>query len=324
MSQSISPELLSASVIAIRDCMGAKAGESVLIVTDAPLRPIGFALRQAAKDLGHDVMLLEILPRQTNGAEPPPQVAHLMTMVDVVLCPTSKSLTHTEARRAATAAGARVGTLPGVTEAIMVRCMNADYQRIADRTHRLCATMADIAVIRVRAGGGTDITLPVKGRQPIASTGLFTKRGQFGNLPTGEAYLAPLEGQSNGVVVVDGSMAGVGVVTKPIRIVVRDGQATDITGGPEAAQLIALLEPHGRAGRNLAEFGIGTNDRAQLSGVILEDEKVMGTIHIAFGDNKSMGGTVRVASHLDGLVKQPSVWFDDRLVMDAGRLLVVD
>src|SRR5574341_1764584 len=113
----------------------------------------------------------------------------------------------------------------------MVRCMNADYQRIADRTHRLCATMADTAVIRVRAGGGTDMTLPVKGRQPIASTGLFTERGQFGNLPTGEAYLAPLEGQSNGVVVVDGSMAGVGVVTKPIRIVVRDGQATDITGG---------------------------------------------------------------------------------------------
>jgi leucyl aminopeptidase (aminopeptidase T) len=324
LSQSISRDLLSASVIAIRDCMGAKAGESVLVVTDAPLRPVGFAMQQAAKDLGHDVMLLEMLPRETNGSEPPAQVAQLMTMVDVVLCPTSKSLTHTEARRAATAAGARVGTLPGVTEEIMVRCMNADYQRIADRTHRLCAAMTNTETIRVRAAGGTDVTLPVKGRQPIASTGLFRERGQFGNLPTGEAYLAPLEGASNGVVVVDGSMAGVGVVTRPIRIAVKDGQATDITGGPEASQLVSLLEPHGHAGRNLAEFGIGTNDRAQLSGVILEDEKVMGTIHIAFGDNKSMGGTVRVASHLDGLVKQPSVWFDDRLIMDAGRLLIVD
>lgn len=322
MSQSISPELLSASTIAIRDCMGARPHESVLIVTDEPLRPIGFALRQAAKDLGHDVMLIEMLPRATNGAEPPPQVAQLMTMVDVVLCPTSKSLTHTEARRAATAAGARVGTLPGVTEAIMVRCMNADYRRIADRTERLCALMTNAKTIRVVAPAGTDITLPVEGRLPIASTGLFCERGQFGNLPTGEAYLAPLEGQSNGVVVVDGSMAGVGVVTTPIRILVKDGQATDISGGQEAEQLVGLLEPHGRDGRNLAEFGIGTNDRAQLSGVILEDEKVMGTIHIAFGDNKSMGGTVRVASHLDGLVKQPSVWFDDRLIMDAGRLLV--
>ena len=107
--------------------MGAKAGESILVVTDEPLRPIGYALRQAAKDLGHEVMLVEILPRHTNGEEPPPQVAEMMAKMDVVLCPTSKSLTHTDARRAASAAGARVGTLPGVTEDIMVRCMNADY-----------------------------------------------------------------------------------------------------------------------------------------------------------------------------------------------------
>ena len=55
--------------------------------------------------------------------------------------------------------------------------------------------------------------------------------------------------------------------------------------------------------------------------MILEDEKVMGTIHIAFGDNKSMGGSVRVASHLDGLVKQPTVWFDERKIMEAGRFV---
>jgi leucyl aminopeptidase (aminopeptidase T) len=319
-----SSELLSASTIAIRDCMGTKSGERVLIVTDEPLRAIGYALWQAAKDLKHDVMLVEMLPRASNGEEPPSEVAELMTKVDVVLCPTSKSLTHTEARRSASAAGARVGTLPGVTEDIMVRCMNADYHRIAERTHRLCALMEQTSVIRVQAPGGTDIRLPIAGRTAHASSGLFRERGQWGNLPTGEAYLAPLEGQSSGVVVVDGSMAGVGVTTRPIRIAVEDGYATAITGGPEAERLVALLEPHGRDARNVAEFGIGTNDRAKLTGVILEDEKVMGTIHIAFGDNKSMGGSIRVASHLDGLVKSPTVWFDDTMIMDQGRLLVVD
>jgi leucyl aminopeptidase (aminopeptidase T) len=320
----ISSDLLSASIIAIRDCMGAKDGESVLVVTDEPLRAVGYALWQAAKELGHDVLLIEMLPRASNGEEPPPQVAELMTKADVVLCPTSKSLTHTDARRAATAAGARVGTLPGVTEDIMVRCMNADYQRIAERTERLCTLMERTTVIRVEAPGGTNVRLPIAGRTAHASSGLFRERGQWGNLPTGEAYLAPLEGQSSGVVVVDGSMAGVGVTTQPIRIDVEAGYATRITGGPEAEKLIALLEPHGRDARNVAEFGIGTNDRAQLTGVILEDEKVMGTIHVAFGDNKSMGGTVRVPSHLDGLVKHPTVWFDDTKIMDAGRLLVVD
>jgi leucyl aminopeptidase (aminopeptidase T) len=302
--------------------MGARPGESVLVVTDEPLRAIGYALRQAAKDLGHDVLLVEMLPRKTNGEEPPAPVAELMSNMDVVLCPTSKSLTHTDARRAASAAGARVATLPGVTDDIMVRCMNADYHRIAERTHRLCALLEQTSVVRVQAPAGTDIELPIAGRRAHASSGLFREKGQWGNLPTGEAYLAPLEGRSSGVVVVDGSMAGIGVAREPIRILVEDGCATEITGGREAEQLIALLEPFGRDGRNVAEFGIGTNDRARLTGVILEDEKVLGTVHIAFGDNKSMGGTVGVASHLDGLIKEPTVWFDNLQVMDAGRLLV--
>ena len=318
----ISPELHSAALIAVRDCMGVHAGERVLVVTDAPLRTIGYAMFEAAKTLTTEVLLLEMTPRQSNGAEPPAEVAALMTQVDVVLCPTSKSLTHTDSRRAASAKGVRVATLPGVTEEVMVRCMNADYQEIAARTFRICELMRQTKRVRVVAPAGTDVTLPIEGREAHASSGLFREKGLFGNLPTGEAYLAPLEGLSNGIVVVDGSMASVGMVDQPIRIVVKDGYATDITGGASAKRLVELLDAHGKDARTVAEFGIGTNDRAILTGVILEDEKVMGTIHIAFGDNKSMGGSVRVASHLDGLVKQPTVWFDDRKIMERGQLLV--
>jgi leucyl aminopeptidase (aminopeptidase T) len=319
---STSPELLSASVIAVRDCMGAQPGERVLVVTDERLRTIGYALHAAAVSLSLDVVLVEMRPGKTNGEEPPPEVAELMRKFDVVLCPTTRSLTHTDSRRAASASGARVATLPGVTEEIMVRCMNADYHAIAARTHHLCDLLRPTRTVRVTAPGGTDITMPIEGREPHASSGVFREKGQWGNLPTGEAYLAPLEGRSNGVVVVDGSMASVGVVRQPIRIAVKDGYATEITGGPEAERLIALFAPHGQDARTVAEFGIGTNDKAILTGIILEDEKVMGTIHIAFGDNKSMGGSVRVASHLDGLIKQPTVWFDETMVMQDGRLLV--
>jgi len=318
----ISPELQSAALIAVRDCMGLRPGERVLVVTDAPLRTIGYAIFEAARGLGNDTLIVEMPPRKTNGEEPPPEVAALMLQFDVVLCPTSKSLTHTDSRRRASAKGVRVATLPGVTEEVMVRCMNADYHEIAARTFRICDLMRTAKVIRVTAPAGTDIVMPIEGREAHASSGVFRDRGLWGNLPTGEAYLAPLEGQSNGVVVVDGSMASVGLVDEPIRIVVEDGYAADITGGQSARRLAELLEPHGKDGRTVAEFGIGTNDKAILTGIILEDEKVMGTIHIAFGDNKSMGGTVRVASHLDGLVKRPTVWFDDRLVMEDGRLLV--
>jgi aminopeptidase len=318
----ISQELGSAARVAVRDCMGITTGEKVLIITDEPLRLIGYALWKEAKDVGGEVILTEILPRKTNGEEPPAEIAELMKKVDVVLCPTSKSLTHTDARRSASACGVRIATLPGVTEEIMVRCMNADYNQIAARTFRLCAMLEKTETIKVTAPGGTDIVMPIKGRKAHASSGLFREKGLWGNLPTGEAYLAPVEGLSNGVVVVDGSMASVGMIRMPIRIIVRDGFATEITGGEEANRLIKLLEPHGKDAYTVAEFGIGTNDKAILTGNIIEDEKVMGTIHIALGDNKSMGGTVRVASHLDGLIKQPTVWFDESMIMKDGKFII--
>ncbi len=318
----ISSQLLSASQIAIRDCMGTKQNEKILVVTDEPLRTLGYALWKAAKDFGNEVLLVEILPRKSNGEEPPAEVAELMKKFDVVFCPTSKSLTHTDARRAASSLGVRIATLPGVTEEIMVRCMNADYHAIAHRTYTLCGMLEKSSVVRVTSPAGTDITMPIKGRTAHASSGLFHEKGQSGNLPTGEAYLAPLEHQSNGVVVVDGSMAMVGMVKTPIRIVVKDGYASEISGGAEADQFKKLLEPHGKDAYTVAEFGIGTNDKAILTGKIIEDEKVMGTIHIAFGDNKSMGGSVRVASHLDGLVKSPTVWFDEKMVMKDGKFVI--
>lgn len=318
----ISTELYSAARVAVKDCMGVQSGEKVLIVTDEPLRSIGYALWKESKELGAEVIFTEILPRKTNGEEPPKEIAELMKMVDVVLCPTSKSLTHTDARRNASSCGVRIATLPGVTEEIMVRCMNADYNKIAERTFKICAMMEKTEIIRVTTARGTDITMPIKGRHAHASSGIFREKGLWGNLPTGESYLAPLEGLSNGIVAVDGSMAGVGMIKEPIRIVVKDGYATEITGGAEAKRLRELLEPHGKDAYTVAEFGIGTNDKAILTGKILEDEKVMGTIHIAFGDNKSMGGTVRVASHLDGLIKVPTVWFDDELIMKEGKFVI--
>ena len=122
--------------------------------------------------------------------------------------------------------------------------------------------MADTQVIRVRRPPGTDIPLPIAGRRPLRAPDCFTRTGQSGNLPTGEAYLAPLEGQSNGVVVVDGSMAGIGVMSQPIRIFVEGRLRHRHQRRAGSGQLVALLEPHGRDGRNVAEFGIGTNDRA--------------------------------------------------------------
>ena len=72
----------------------------------------------------------------------------------------------------------------------------------------------------------------------------------------------------------------------------------------------------------VAEFGIGTNYKAKIIGQILEDEKVLGTIHLAFGNNLSMGGVLDVPIHIDGLLKQPTVLLDDVVIMDKGVLSI--
>jgi leucyl aminopeptidase (aminopeptidase T) len=263
-------------------------------------------------------------PGKINGEEPPQEVADLMQKFDVVFCPTSKSLTHTDARRNASAKGVRIATFPGITEDVMIRGLNADYVEIARMTIKVQKVLEKGKAIRVTAPNGTDISFGIKGRKVIPSKGLFHKKGESGNLPTGEAYLAPIEGTSNGVFVVDGSMAGLGLIKNVnIKIEVKDGYAVKITGGTMAKKLNEMLDKVGKEARNIAEFGIGTNPSAKLSGILLEDEKVMGTIHIALGNNKSMGGSVNVPIHLDGVIKKPTVYMDGKVIMKDGKLLII-
>lgn len=313
-------KLFQAAQVAISNCLMVKKGESVLVITDRPERKIGYAFREAAEEAVTEAMLLEILPRSSNGEEPPEPVAKFMKDFDVLIIPTSKSMSHTNARREACEAGARCVTLPGIIEDTMERTLNADYQEIAKRSTRLAEMVNRGKTARVTTPAGTDITMSIEGRECHADTGLVHNPGDFSNLPAGEAYIAPMEGTANGIIVVDGSM--VGKVKEPIRIVVKDGFATGITGGSSAEELERMIEPFGQPGRNVAELGIGTNHKARIVGSVLEDEKVMGTVHMALGDNKSMGGKVSVQSHLDGILLKPTLWIDEEKIMEDGELRI--
>ena len=319
----IMTDLQKACDIAIRDCMGAKAGETVLVVSDTEKHEIGYELYLSAIRLGHKAVYSEMQPLEVNGQEPPAAIADLMKQFDVVLCPTLRSLTHTQARRDASATGARVATFPGITKDVMIRGLNADYKRIAERSLNLKAVLDKGKHVRVTSAKGTDISFSIDGRDAYASKGLFHAKGESGNLPTGETFLAPVEGTAEGVFIVDGSFAGVGLMKEmDIKLTVESGFVTSVEGGENAKQLSEILAKVGGDAYNIAEFGIGTNDSAQLSGLILEDEKVMGTIHIAVGDNMGFGGKVKVPLHLDGVVKDPDVYLDGELIMKQGKFTI--
>jgi len=315
--------LRKASESVVLDCMGVKEGESVLIIVDAGSRRIGESLYGVSRDAGAEAMLLEILERKLHGEEPPGPVAAAMKSACVVIAPTTKSLSHTDARREASKAGARIASMPGITEEMMERTMSGDYSKIAELSQRVAQALSGGKTARVVSPAGTDITMSIDGRDGHADTGMLREPGAFGNLPAGEAFVSPVEGFADGRIVIDGAMAGVKVLDEPITVTVEKGEVKDIQGGEAARQLSRMIEEaRDRNARNLAELGIGTNERAGLSGSLLEVEKVLGTVHLAFGDNKSLGGDVKAPIHVDGVVLSPTLMIDGKAVIRDGKILL--
>lgn len=299
-----------------------KAGEEVLIIVDSKTKSIGEAIFAVCQELDVEPLLLEMLEREVSGQEPPPLVAAAMRYADVVIAPTSKSLSHTDARRSATKNGVRIATMPGITEELMIRTLNVDYHQIAALSKEVAQKLTAGQKAVLKSPGGTDLTLFLQGRKGVADTGIIHEKGDFGNLPAGEAYIAPLEGKSNGLVVIDGEMTGIGALDEPITMEVENGFVVKITGGQGADHLIHILDKaQDRNVRNIGELGIGTNKMAKISSNLLELEKVYGTVHIALGDSVSMGGTVRAPVHLDGVMLNPTLIIDDETILKAGEIL---
>jgi leucyl aminopeptidase (aminopeptidase T) len=106
-----------------------------------------------------------------------------------------------------------------------------------------------------------------------------------------------------------------------VRLTVENGRLTE-AAGDWGARWTALMDAADTQGRNLAELGVGTNERATLTGNILEDEKMLGTVHVAFGASAGIGGTVSVPVHLDCLIEDATLDVGGTRVLDAGRFVL--
>jgi leucyl aminopeptidase (aminopeptidase T) len=314
----VTPEL-AGSVLEAN--LAVQPGERLVVVTDTLTEEIGTALFRAGVDIGAESVLVVIPPTGRNGKEPPAAAAGAMATADVLVCPTRYSLSHTRARARATENGARVATMPGIhAEMFFDGPIRADHAEVERRTERLKQIISGADDVRIESGDGAVLTFSVSGRDGRGSTGRFLTSGAWGNLPSGEAYVAPLEGTAAGELVVNASVAGIGILDEPMRLRIAEGKLV-AADGDAGARLLELLGETPES-RNVAEFGIGTNDRARITGVILEDEKKAGTIHIAFGDNSTFGGTVEAGVHIDTVILGPDVTVGETRILTGGELLV--
>jgi leucyl aminopeptidase (aminopeptidase T) len=309
----MSDPLREAAETAIGQCMALGAEESCAVVTDDERLPIGDTLYEVARSVTDDAVLLRYPPGEQHGTEPPAPVAAAMADADVVLAPTTKSLSHTRARKRACDAGARAATLPGITEDVMIAGLDADYEAIARGCREVLAQVADADAVRVTTPAGTDLTVEPGDREWLTDTGMVHDPGDFSNLPAGETFVSPET--ATGTYVVDGTMMPHGLLDEPLRFEVEDGYVTHISDDAVREQIDAAREEVGDAAANLAELGIGTNvGVTELVGSVLLDEKAAGTVHVAIGDDASIGGDTEAPLHLDGIIREPTVYADGEVV----------
>ncbi|MEJ2253586.1 MAG: aminopeptidase [Nitrospirota bacterium] len=216
------------------------------------------------------------------------------------------STSHTAFRRFLTRlAGARFASMPLFDEEMLSGPMLVDWQAMARRTRAVAALLGAARQVQVTTPEGTSLAFSTGGREGEADTGLLSEPGSFGNLPAGEAYLAPLEGTARGRLVL--LWAPTRKLASPVTLQVEGGRVRHIEGREEFASTLAGRLSEREENANVAEFGVGTNDRASRADNILESEKILGTVHVALGDNSAFGGRVKTPFHQDFVFFGPTV-----------------
>ena len=303
-----------------------KPGEVVVIVTDPAMRRYADAVGAAAREAGAAVTVCIIPMRDQDGQEPPRPVARAMAEAAVIFSPVRISITHTRAMRAALAAGARVCMMTAYTDAIMTcpALLETDFEAQAAVCRRLGAAFTEGESVRLTSPRGTDLRFRVEGRVANVLTNI-PEPGELAPVPDIEVNVVPVTGSAEGTLIADASVPylGIGILEEPIVCSVRDGYIVEMTGGVQADVLREHLESfRDRRCFNVAELGVGLNPNARLTGEMLEDEGVMGTIHIGIGTSHTLGGEVVAPTHYDLIMWEPTIAVDGRVVLRDKEVLV--
>ncbi len=162
-NQSESTEILRAARTIISDCMGVKPGESILVVVDEPAMGVAEPFLTVARELGLQAVMIAYPAMSRSSEEPPDSVAAAMLAANVILAPTTKSISHTVARKAATEAGARMASMPGLNPDMMARTINVDYQKLGRQSEAVAEIMRAGKEVHLTCPRGSDSALLHRG-----------------------------------------------------------------------------------------------------------------------------------------------------------------
>jgi leucyl aminopeptidase (aminopeptidase T) len=305
---------------ALENVLDAISGETVIIVCDDEKSEVGHAFAEGALALGLWTRLVILETGKEVRKKIPPQLLEIVTQQKPSIfinlmrglreeTPFRIGITKLETRDRRS----RLGHCPGVTVDMLTKgalsLTNEDHREMQSFAQEMLRALEGVVKIDLHTPSGAELSLSTNERPFYTDTKLDWKTMKWMNLPTGEVLAAPVENSLSGLLVCDMAIGGIGPITTPVEIAVKDGQVVRTTSKNEQV-MKAVKESFAidKWSSIVGEFAFGINPKARFIQEFLEAEKIMGTVHIAFGDNLDYpGGRNSSRNHMDFLMNRPTV-----------------
>lgn len=300
--------------------------ELVLFITDETHTREAEAFDEWAR-ASDSVLKIVILPSDAvQSGDVIHEMEEQLCRANVIIGATDYSFITTPEVKKATDAGARFLSLPlscsNGTSLLENDFIAMDCRWTARIAKKILPRINSSSYLHVTTKLGTDLTFYKKGRKGGFYNGSATRRGSVTSASF-EAYVAPVEDATEGVLVLDGSLGYEGLVKEPIHIEFHNGRLSTSDTHEDAQRLVRYIENFGSETMWVnGEFGIGLNALSQCRGVsYIEDESTYGTFHIGMGRNISLGGKQTAPGHFDIVTHDPTIWADDVCIMRDGEIV---
>ena len=318
--------MVPAASSALEYLFNIQQADKILILTDSYSSAVADAFKQVSVKKGGAVEIYEIKNNERPLTEIPAALEKLLPGKTIVLniikaFPEEIAFRIKWIFKVEENKLIKMGHMPGINEEMMLNSVNVDFGGMQKSANSLISLLESAVRLHITNESGTDVLLGVAGRKFVSDVGV--KPGDMCNIPCGEIYCAPLETEADGVIVFDASIGDIGVLTHPLKVYVSKGRITKFESeDKELVKRINTLQKVDDDAMLIGELGIGVNSGARITGNMLEDEKTLGTAHIAFGNNSDFpgGGNNHSKIHRDYLFYNPTI---EALYKDGKRKLLM-
>jgi len=306
-------KMSDAASLAMKELFNISSNDQVLILNDIHSKTVAEAFRNACKKFGCHVESFEINEQNRLLKEPPELLLKMLIGSSIVLNIIKAYSEEIPFRikwifKVEEIKKIKMGHMPGITDDMMLRSVNVDYNKMTATSDSLLATLQKADKIHITTEEGTNLILGVKDRPFTGEVGVGQR--EMINLPCGEVYCAPLETEADGIVVFNASIGDIGLLKTPLKVYMEKGRITKFDSEDKnLINEITQLQNLDEDSMVIGELGIGVNPGAVITGNMLEDEKALGTAHIAFGNNEDFpgGGKNKSKIHRDYLFYRPTI-----------------